>query len=76
MALTITSANTQAWCTDHRRIVVDDEGVTREFVTTLEEVDQMIADLGGTQKAKKTLVLLWAAYRRSQGRAVTGVAIA
>lgn len=76
MSLSITSANLKSGCSSHRQVVVDDEGVSRTFEVTLPQVDALIDELGGSQQAKRMLILLWAAYRRSQGRAITGVTIA
>lgn len=76
MSLSITSTNAKAGCSLHRNIVIDDEGVSRTFVMALAELDAFLAQFESPAEMKKYLVLLWAAYRRSQGRAITGVTIA
>lgn len=77
MPVSITSVQRENGPTcDHVEVTVNDEGTTRTLRTSFAEIDRMIEDLGGTQAAKRTLVLLWAAYRRSRSRAVTGVEIA
>jgi hypothetical protein len=70
MALSITSITRENGTTcDHIVVTVDDEGTSRTFRASFMEVDKLIDDLGGPLQAKRTLVLLWAAYRRSKGRA-------
>ncbi len=76
MSLSITSANASSGCSDHRDLVVNDEGVSRTFKLSLAQVDAFLATYDSTADMKRTLVLLWAAYRRSQGRPITGVNIA
>jgi hypothetical protein len=61
---------------DHIVVSVDDEGTPRTIDTSFPEVDALIERLGGPLQAKRDLVLLWAAYRRSQTRVVIGVDIA
>lgn len=61
---------------NHITITVDDEGQSRSFESSFPELDALIDQLGGPLAAKKALVLLWAAYRRSQARVVVGVNIA
>lgn len=62
---------------NHVAIVVDHEGTNRTFNSSFGELDALIARLGGPVEAAKTLVLLWAGYRRAQaGRAIINVEIA
>jgi hypothetical protein len=61
---------------DHITVTVNHEGVTRTFDTTFAEVDALIASLGGQVAAQKSLVMLWAAYRRAHGRGVLNVEFA
>lgn len=75
MALSITSVTQPTGCT-HRLVTVDHEGTARTFTTTFEELDTLIGQYGSPVEAGKALVMLWAAYQRSQGRAVIGVTIA
>jgi len=71
MALSITSIVRENGSTcDHIVAAVNDEGTSRTFRSSFMDVDKLIDDLGGPLAAKRTLVLLWAAYRRSKGRAV------
>ena len=58
---------------DHISMTVDDEGTERTFATSFAEVDELIG--GQPLRAKRDLVLLWAAYRRAMGRAVVGMDI-
>jgi len=76
MAIQITSITDGCITGGHKTLTVNDEGTTRIFNTTLNEVDELIEQLGGNQQAKKVLIMLWAAYRRSQSRTITGVNIA
>lgn len=76
MALSITSVTRKngAQC-DHVTVTANDEGVTRTFDSSFGEIDALFSDLG-TGEQRRMLVLLWAKYRRSQGRQVIGVEIA
>ena len=77
MSLSITSVVREngAGC-DHLTVTVDHEGVSRQFKTSFGDIDALIASLGGVIPATKTLVMLWAAYRRAESRSVVSVTIA
>lgn len=60
----------------HIIVTVDHEGTSRQFETSFPDVDVLIDQLGGPQEAMKALVMLWAAYRRRNGRAVLNVELA
>lgn len=74
MALTITNISS---CTggEHLTVTVDREGATHVWKTSRAEIDSL---LGGMEPVEqyKLLVLLWAKYRRLQGRAIQNVSIA
>jgi hypothetical protein len=76
MALSITSATRESGgdC-DHLEVVVNQEGVSRTFKTSFREIDSLIGEMTTLEQAR-LLILLWAKYRRSQGRAIVGVSIA
>lgn len=61
---------------DHLQVTVNHEGTTRTFDTSFDELDHLIETLGGAVQAQKTLVMLWAAYRRAHSRAVLSTVIA
>lgn len=61
---------------NHVTITVNHEGTTRTFETSFPELDELITKLGGPVEAQKSLVMLWAAYRRFHSRTTTGVNIA
>jgi hypothetical protein len=61
---------------NHVTLVVDHEGVSRTFKSSFPELDALVASLGGPAEAAKTLVLLWAGYRRTQGRTTVNIEIA
>jgi len=78
MAITITNITRDGGpnC-QHLTIVINDEGSTRTFKTSYGEIDAFLdGHFDSPQEMKKALVLLWARYRRSQGRAVVNVGIA
>jgi hypothetical protein len=78
LALKINSATriNGASC-DHLLIEIDDEGVTREVRTSFSQIDAQLNQLNLSPiEMKRTLVLLWAAYRRSKSRAIVNVEIA
>jgi hypothetical protein len=76
MALSITSITRKngASC-NHVTVVVDDEGVSRTFHASFQEIDDLLAEQTVVEQ-KKMLVFLWAKYRRAMGRTVLGVEVA
>lgn len=71
MSLSITSITSPTGCA-HRLVVVDQEGVSRERVLSFTEIDDLIDTYPTQLEAMWALVVLWAAYRRKVGRAVSG----
>jgi hypothetical protein len=61
---------------NHVVVVVDHEGASRTFKSSFHEIDALVAQLGGPAEAAKTLVMLWAGYRRSHSRVVINTEIA
>jgi hypothetical protein len=77
MALTITNVvRANGPTCEHLTVTVNDEGVDRTFETEFSEIDHIVDGLGGVQDSKRTLILLWAAYRRRFGRSIQNVDIA
>lgn len=61
---------------NHVVIVVDHEGISRTFKSSFAELDALVAQLGGPVEAARTLILLWAGYRRLHARTTIAVDIA
>jgi len=78
MAITITAVTRDGGSNcQHVTITVNDEGSTRTVKTSYGEIDAFLDErFDSPQEMKKALVLLWARYRRAQGRAVVNVGIA
>jgi predicted sulfurtransferase len=76
MALSITSITREngAAC-DHVSVVVSHEGVNRTFKSSFGEIDTLMDRMAPLEQLRM-LCLLWAKYRRAEGRAFLGVTIA
>jgi hypothetical protein len=76
MALSITDvARHNGGTCDHLTVTINHEGVSRTFETSFYEIDQILADLSLLEQLRM-LCILWAKYRRLQGRAIENVTIA
>lgn len=60
---------------NHVAISVNHEGVTRTFSTSFAEIDNTLKDMTVPEQIQM-LVILWAKYRRAQGRPVLNVEFA